>query len=96
MRQTAHIAAERLSTGYKLENEPIPGKPNKFYKKVVINEEEAELVRLAFNYYNKGYTKKQMADMLNEQGYRIKGKLLKGKSFDKWLTNQKWHFHLRW
>lgn len=52
-----------------------------FTKKVVINEEEAELVRLAFNYYNKGYTKKQIADMLNEQGYRVKGKLLKGKSF---------------
>ena len=79
-----------LIYGYKLENEPIPGKPNKFYKKVVINEEDAELVRLAFNYYNKGYTKKQIADMLNEQGYRIKGKLLKGKSFDKWLTNQKY------
>ena len=28
--------------------------------------------------------------MLNEQGYRVKGKLLKGKSFDKWLTNQKY------
>ena len=79
-----------LIYGYKLENEPIPGKANKFYKKVVINEEEAELVRLAFNYYNKGYTKKQIADMLNEQGYRVKGKLLKGKSFDKWLTNQKY------
>ena len=79
-----------LIYGYKLENEPIPGKPNKFFKKVVINEEEAELVRFAFNYYNKGYTKKQIADMLNEQGYRIKGKLLKGKSFDKWLTNQKY------
>lgn len=79
-----------LIYGYKLENELIPGKANKFYKKVVINEEEAELVRLPFNYYNKGYTKKQIADMLNKQGYRIKGKLLKGKSFDKWLTNQKY------
>lgn len=79
-----------LIYGYKLENEPIPCKANKFYKKVVINEEEAELVKLAFNYYNKGYTKKQIADILNEQGYRIKGKLLKGKSFDKWLTNQKY------
>ncbi len=26
-----------LIYGYKLENEPIPGKANKFYKKVVIN-----------------------------------------------------------
>ena len=72
-----------LIYGYKLKNELIPGKANNFYKKVVINEEETELVRLPFTYYNKGYTKKQIADMLNEQGYRIKGKLLKGKSFDK-------------
>lgn len=85
-----HFCGGTVIFGYKLVNEPIPGKPNKFIKRVVIDEEEAKIIRLVFDYYKNGYTKKEIAQMLNEQGYRVKGKLLKGKSFDKWLTNQKY------
>lgn len=37
----------------------IPGKPNKFIKKVVIDKEEAKIIRLVFDYYKNGYTKKK-------------------------------------
>ena len=76
--------------GYKLENEPVPGKPNKSIKKVVINEEEAEQIKFVFENYAKGYTKKEIADMMNAKGYRLRGKLITGKSFDRYLVNPKY------
>ena len=79
-----------LIFGYKIENEPIPNKPNKFIKRVVLDEENAKLVKFAFEEYAKGKTKKEIADELNEQGYRIKNKKFIGKSFDKWLVNRKY------
>ncbi len=79
-----------LIYGYRIENEPIIGKPNKFIKKVVICEEEAYILRYAFEQYAKGITKKQIAEDLNAQGYRFKGKPFSGKSFDRYLQNQKY------
>ncbi len=54
----------------------IPGKLNKFIKKVVIDGKEAKIIRLVFDYHKNGYTKKEIAKMLNEQGYRVRGKKL--------------------
>lgn len=68
----------------------IPGKPNKFIKKVVIDEEEVKIIRLVFDYYKNGYTKKEIAQMLNEQGYRVRGKKMIGKTFDKYIVNPKY------
>lgn len=34
------------------------------------------MIRLVFDYYKTGYTKKEIAQMLNEQGYRMRGKKL--------------------
>ena len=79
-----------LIYGYKLEQEPISGKSNKFIKRVSINEEEARIIRYAFEEYNKGTTKKEIAESLNKQGLRLKGKLFTFKSFDKWLVNRKY------
>ena len=79
-----------LIYGYRINQEPINGKPNKFIKKVVINEEEAQIVNFAFEEYSKGATKQEIAQKLNEQGYRFKGKMFKGKSFDKWFVNRKY------
>lgn len=79
-----------LIYGYKLDLEPIPNKPNKFIKKVAINEEEAKIVKYAFEEYAKGTTKKEIAQDLNSQGLRLRGKLFTGKSFDKWLVNRKY------
>lgn len=79
-----------LIYGYKIEQEPINGKPNKFIKKVVIDEEQAKIVKYAFEEYNKGIPKKEIAEALNKQGLRIKGKQFTGKSFDKWLVNRKY------
>ena len=79
-----------LIYGYRIQQEPINGKPNKFIKKVVIDEEEANIVKFAFEEYSNGTTKKEIAQKLNQQGYRIKGKLFTGKSFDKWFVNRKY------
>lgn len=54
-----HFCGGTVIYGYKLVNEPIPGKPNKFIKKVVIDEEEAKVICLVFDYYKTGYTKKR-------------------------------------
>ena len=79
-----------LIYGYKIDLEPIDGKPNKYIKRVSINEEEAKYIKFAFEKYAKGTTKKVIAEILNNQGYRLKGKLFTGKSFDKWLVNKKY------
>ena len=85
-----HFCGGTVIFGYKLVNEPIPGKSNKFIKKVVIDEEEAKIIRLVFDYYKNGYTKKEIAQMLNEQGYRVRGKKIVGKTFDKYIVNPKY------
>lgn len=79
-----------LIYGYKIDLEEVNGKPNKYIKKVSINEEEANIVRYVFEEYNKGVTKKEIAEALNKQGYRLKGKTFTGKSFDRWLVNRKY------
>ena len=79
-----------LIYGYRIYQEPVNGKPNKFIKKVVIDEEEAKIVKFAFDEYSNGTPKKEIAQKLNEQGYRIKGKMFTGKSFDRWLVNRKY------
>ena len=49
----------------------IPGKLNKFIKKVVIDEEEAKIIRLVFDYHKNGYTKKEIARMLSQAKSRL-------------------------
>ncbi len=76
--------------GYQLELEPIPGKQGKYIKHVVLNEEEANIMRYVFEQYDKGVSKKQIAAALNAQGYRVKGKPVTHKTFDHYLTNPKY------
>ena len=76
--------------GYQLELEPIPGKQGKFIKRVVINEEEAKVMRYVFEQYDKGVSKKQIAEVLNSQGIRVKGKPVTHKTFDHYMTNPKY------
>lgn len=76
--------------GYKLDLEPIPGKQGKFIKRVVIDEEEAKVMKYVFEQYDKGVTKKQIAAQLNAKGYRFKGKPITGRTFDHYLTNTKY------
>ena len=75
--------------GYRLEIEQTPGNA-KPVKKVVVYDEEAEIIRFIFEQYADGKTKKQIADMLNEKGCRFNGKFFKGRSFDNWMTNEKY------
>ena len=79
-----------LIYGYRIENEPVAGKSGKFIKRVTICEEEAFILRYAFEQYAKGVTKKQIAEDLNSKGYRFKNKLFNGRTFDKYLSNQKY------
>ena len=79
-----------LVYGYKIDLEPISGKPGKFIKRVAIKEEEAEIIRFVFEQYDLGKSKKEIADTLNEKGYRYKGKPFKGRTFDNWMVNRKY------
>lgn len=79
-----------LLYGYKLRQEPILGKRNRFKKFVEIDEEQAEIVRYAFTEYDKGIDKKDIAENLNTKGLRFNGKPFKGRTFDKWLNNPKY------
>ena len=79
----------KVPFGYRLEIEQTPGNA-KPVKKVVVYEEEAEIIRFIFEQYADGKTKKQIADMLNKKGCRFNGKLFKGRSFDNWMTNEKY------
>lgn len=79
-----------LIYGYKIDLEPVSGKAGKYTKRISVNTEEAEILRYAFGQYDKGITKKEIAQALNSQGYRFKGKLFTGKTFDRYLTNEKY------
>ena len=85
-----HFCGGALVYGYKIETEPIAGKSNKVIKRVVINEDEAKIIKFIFEQYDKGFSKLEIAKMLNEQGERYKGKPFKGRTFDKWMLNEKY------
>ena len=60
-------------------------------KKYVINEREAESVRLIFDMYISGYTQSQMVDKLNERGYKTKlGSTFRSNSIQSILANEKY------
>ena len=80
----------RVPYGYYLGIEQSTANPNKQVKRVAIKQDEAEILKYVYEQYDKGYTKKEIADMLNKDGYRFNGKLFSVRSFDKWLTNEKY------
>lgn len=79
-----------LIYGYKIEQEPIAGKPNKFVRRVAINPEEAEIIKFVFTEYDRGTPKKQIAEELNKKGLRYNGKLFNCRTFDHYLQNEKY------
>lgn len=79
-----------LLFGYRLNTEPVPGKTNKFVKRIAVNDDEASVVRFIFESYDKGVSKKDIAAELNRQGHRLKGKPFTNKVFDNWLLNEKY------
>lgn len=79
-----------LIYGYRIRKEPIAGKNDKYIKYVEIDEEQADTVRYVFKQYADGVSKENIANALNAQGKRYKGKPFIGKTFDKWLVNDKY------
>lgn len=79
-----------LVYGYKILIEPLNGKPGKNKKTVIIDEDNAKIVKYIFESYDKGISKKEIARVLNAQGLRYNDKPFKGRTFDKWLINQKY------
>ena len=47
-------------------------------------------MRYVFEQYDKGVSKKQIAEVLNSQGIRVKGKPVTHKTFDHYMTNPKY------
>ena len=76
--------------GYQLDLEPIPGKPGKYIKRIVLKEDEAKIMKYVFEQYDKGVSKKQIAADLNEQRVRVKGKPVTHKTFDNYIKNPKY------
>lgn len=79
----------KLIYGYRLVDTDRTGKKGTIHK-VVINDEQAAIVRFVFNEYAKGVDKKSIANQLNAKGVRLNGKPFLGRSFDRWLTNRKY------
>ena len=60
-------------------------------KKYIINEREAESVRLIFDMYIAGYSQSEMVNELNERGFKTKlGTIFKSNSIHSILTNEKY------
>ena len=78
-----------IAYGYGLVNTDKTGKKG-FIKRVVINEEQAEVVRFVFSEYAQGTSKERIAAKLNEQGRRLDGKPFRNRSFEKWLINERY------
>jgi DNA invertase Pin-like site-specific DNA recombinase len=76
--------------GYKLDVQPVEGRGNKTIKKVVIDDEQANVIKYLFSEYDKGISKKDIANALNKQGYRYFGKPFTVRSFDNWLRIEKY------
>ncbi|MCL2540795.1 MAG: recombinase family protein [Firmicutes bacterium] len=79
-----------LIYGYKKHKEPIYNKNDKFVVTVMVDDEQASIVKFVFDEYDKGTEKREIAEMLTAKGYRYNGKLFKGRTFDKWMTNEKY------
>jgi DNA invertase Pin-like site-specific DNA recombinase len=79
-----------LIYGYKKEPSGFIGRKGNPIPRVVIDEEQAPIVRYVFEQYDKGVEKKDIAAALNAEGYRLNGKPFKGRSFDTWLLNPKY------
>ncbi|MGN1222468.1 MAG: recombinase family protein, partial [Christensenellales bacterium] len=65
--------------GYKVEN-----------KKVLIDKDNAEVVKYIFEQYAKGVSKQDIANELNKKGLRYNGKMFSPRNFDRMLANTKY------
>lgn len=77
----------RLIYGYKLVEKQNGTRLSKF---VEIDEAEAPIVKYIFEQYALGTSKQEIANTLNTQGYRLKGKLFVARNFEKMLVNSKY------
>ena len=78
-----------LIYGYKIRKEQI-GNKDRYIKYVEIDEEQAAVVRHVFKRYAIGISKKAIAEELNAQGHRYNGKPFMARTFDKYLSNEKY------
>jgi len=81
---------QHLIYGYKLIDTEKMGKKGKPIHRVAIDEEQVPVVKFIFEEYAKGAGKKEIAAALNAKGHKFKGEPFKGRTFDKWLANEKY------
>lgn len=79
-----------LIYGYRKRLEPVQGKSDRFIKYIEIVPEEAEILQYAFEQFDKGVSKTEIAEALNAKGLRFKGKPFKGRTFDRYFVNEKY------
>jgi hypothetical protein len=78
-----------LIYGYKLVDTDKKGNKGTIHK-VAVEEERAAVVRFIFEEYAKGTDKKEIADALNARGCTYKSKPFKFRTFEHWLSNEKY------
>ncbi len=79
-----------LVYGYKIHKEPIPGKNDRYIKYVAIDEETAPVVRFMFEQYADNVSLHAIAAALNAKGKCFNGKPFTGRTFEKWIRNEKY------
>ena len=72
--------------GYKVEKDPSN---TKSAGRVVLDEPNAEIIKFMFTEYAQGTDKEDIAKQLNAQGKKFNGKPFKGRTFDHWISNEK-------
>ena len=78
-----------LVYGYTTQDTCRTGKKGSI-KRIVIDEEQAEVIRYIFTEYAKGTQKERIAEALNAMGHRVNGKPFRARTFEKWLCNAKY------
>ena len=83
------FTGQRLIYGYGLVDTDRTGKKGTI-KRVVVDEEQAAVIRFIFEQYAKGTPKKKIAEMLNAKGKRYNDKPFESRHFEHWLINKKY------
>lgn len=79
-----------LIYGYKIRKEPVAGKNDRYIKYVEIDEDAAPVIRFMFEQYANGMSLHAIAGALNAEGKRFNGKPFTGRTFEKWIRNEKY------
>jgi len=89
MKNGTYTGGSKVLYGYKLIDTDKVGKKGTIHK-VVIDEEQAEAVKLAFEEFANGTSKKDIIELLNKKGMKYYGRQWKVSTFETMFKNEKY------